>query len=154
VKKRLYLIKVNLDDNYGRFPQSVQTPSGPMMPMQLSSEHKTRVVFFLLPVARLEASSLPQCGQNLAHKGAGLWHFPQVSLGMGAPQSEQVSCMNTHLWQIGLERAFSRLGQTVKDQGVFRRQKNIRQYRGLSSAATKGKRRRVSDITRSHALMA
>jgi hypothetical protein len=79
-------------------PQSVQIPSGPMMPMQLSSGQSLRVVFFFPPVGFL-GISFPQWGQNLAQKGMGLWHFSQSSLPMGAPHSLQISSMKTHFYK-------------------------------------------------------
>jgi hypothetical protein len=66
-----------------------------MMPMQLSSEQSLRAPLLLLLTLRFVANSLPQWGQNLAHNGDGFLHLSQVSLGMGAPQSVQVSCMKS-----------------------------------------------------------
>ena len=81
-----------LGEAQGRLPHSTQTPSGPMMPMQLSSEQSLRPVFDFA-TTRFWARSLPQWGQNLAQRGAGLWHCSQASLGMAAPHSSQLSSM-------------------------------------------------------------
>jgi hypothetical protein len=64
------------------------------MPIQLSSEQRTLAVLLFL-TDLFEVNSFPQCGQNLAHNGAGFWHLSQVSLGIGAPQSEQVRSIET-----------------------------------------------------------
>jgi hypothetical protein len=79
-----------------------------MMPIQFSSEQSLRVIFFLL-AERFGVRSVPQWGQNLAHNGAGFWHFSQVSLGIGAPQSKQVISITTRFWYILVK--FVKLGQ-------------------------------------------